>query len=57
MSDEMYQYYKLYDHHDGWTCKLTQITCADDCRRCVFAKVAFEDEMKMKKKMKKGNEE
>ena len=47
----MNQYYRTWESVRGWICTLTNVYCDKDCRGCVFAKVAFKEEMKRRRKL------
>ena len=50
---EMEDYYKAFDQYKGKACMLTGFRCDNkDCTQCVFAKEAYRQALKEKKKVK-----
>ena len=52
MSKVMEDYYKDIDPFKGSTCMLTMVSCNKNCTKCVFAKEAYRQALKEKKKVK-----
>ena len=52
MTLQMYNYYKAFDQYKGSTCMLTMVSCDKNCTKCVFAKEAYRQALKEKKKVK-----
>lgn len=47
----MAAYYSVNIPDKGWVCKLTGTSCDGNCKKCVFAKVAWERELNNKGEM------